>query len=799
MKKIISVALLLIMVLSMALQPAFASEEVTADYVFGGVAAAGTSADTIEKYDDTDSGNWKWYGSTWTSSNAVAKIRNWSKDSDDRIHVYGTLKDEWFAFDIKAQPTGIYAAEIDYFGYNPTSGTAGACDIYVIERPAGEEVNTDAVNAALAASSPIGALNFKDTTLSSGATANKKKELRSVAFEGDKNYLLVFKTTADGEMLIKNLHVEKLGELSEFSATATKTTILTGDKSEISVAATDSNGRELKANNFEVISYSSSDSDVATVVDGVITAVASGTAKITVTATLGDVTKTAELNVIVVSTEKYLFSGVKDTWEKMQGSSSYKTVEGIPYDQTMTGNWAWHSKNTTSDNFKVFALSTDSRLQIAGMVEKDWFALKIKSPGTGKWSASLEYVAYGGDAGKSDIYIIPFCDENRVESSLVEKYRAGNVNYSDSSLTSGTTKTKIQELKNFTLYENREYIVVFKVTATGNLRPNQLVLTEIPGAQIEKEPEWAQETVSFAQTTNIDGFNDISIDTVDRGDSVTLTAHEQHIPGYKFVGWKRGADTSDDNAWVDITGDTYRVWTNTYLTAVYEPIAEETAKVVEFWNQNGTYLGKATEATYATDVTRVPTLTGFGTFLGWFTDGNLLLTPDTELKAGTTNAVAQYKDGDVSGVTHNGGAVSDADVYNAPVELNATSDATTCWKRDGEIIAYGDTYKFNVWDSTNITEGTEEITDKVPVAILDYSANHKAYMLEYDAGAYEIVEAGIIFGKDTVNVKTYTSQRKVAHNQFTVPAEGGLDATGYIIYTLDDGVTYEVKYVDITE
>ena len=166
MKKIISVAILFVMVLGMALQPAFASEVVTADYVFGGVATANTSADTIKEYDDTDSQNWKWYGSTWTSSNAVAKIRNWNKDSDDRIHVYGTLKDEWFAFDIKAQPTGIYAAEIDYFGYNAT--TAGACDIYVIERPAGEEVNTDAVNAALAASSPIGALNFKDTTLSSG-------------------------------------------------------------------------------------------------------------------------------------------------------------------------------------------------------------------------------------------------------------------------------------------------------------------------------------------------------------------------------------------------------------------------------------------------------------------------------------------------------------------------------------------------------------------------------------------------------------------------------------------------------
>ncbi|MBQ2743188.1 MAG: hypothetical protein IJF32_10340, partial [Oscillospiraceae bacterium] len=95
------------------------------------------------------------------------------------------------------------------------------------------------------------------------------------------------------------------------------------------------------------------------------------------------------------------------------------------------------------------------------------------------------------------------------------------------------------------------------------------------------------------------------------------------------------------------------------------------------------------------------------------------------------------------------------------------------------------------------TEGTEEIKDKVPVAVLDYSDNHKAYMLEYDAGDYEIVEAGIIFGKDTADIKTYTSQRKEKHNQFTVPEEGELDATGYIIYTLDNGASYKTKYVSV--
>ncbi|MBQ9984849.1 MAG: hypothetical protein IJP38_00895 [Oscillospiraceae bacterium] len=313
----------------------------------------------------------------------------------------------------------------------------------------------------------------------------------------------------------------------------------------------------------------------------------------------------------------------------------------------------------------------------------------------------------------------------------------------------------------------------------------------------EPEDEVAKETVSFAQTTNIDGFKDIAVTTVNRGDLVALTAHKG-IDGYKFVGWKRGADTSDKNAWVDITGDTYSVWTNTYLTAVYEPVTAEGEKAVAFWNQNGAYIGKMDEATYNKQETLfTPKLTGFGTFIGWLTDGNAPFTAKQTLAAGTTNAVAKYEASAISDVTFNGSAIAGADKYNADITLLATSDATTCWKRDDEIIAYGSSYKFNVWDATNITEGTEEITDKVPVAILDYSEKHKAYMLEYDAGDYEIVEAGIIFGKDTADIKTYTSQRKEKHNQFTVPEEGELDATGYIIYTLDNGASYKTKYVSV--
>ena len=92
-----------------------------------------------------------------------------------------------------------------------------------------------------------------------------------------------------------------------------------------------------------------------------------------------------------------------------------------------------------------------------------------------------------------------------------------------------------------------------------------------------------------------------------------------------------------------------------------------------------------------------------------------------------------------------------------------------------------------------ITSHTDTIADKTPVAILEYNAGYDAYMLEYDDGDYEIVEAGILFGGNTVSscTKKYTSQRKVSHNQFTVPAEG--DATGYIIWK-DAFGAYRIDY-----
>ncbi|MBQ2743322.1 MAG: hypothetical protein IJF32_11030, partial [Oscillospiraceae bacterium] len=67
-----------------------------------------------------------------------------------------------------------------------------------------------------------------------------------------------------------------------------------------------------------------------------------------------------------------------------------------------------------------------------------------------------------------------------------------------------------------------------------------------------------------------------------------------------------------------------------------------------------------------------------------------------------------------------------------------------------------------------------------------------AYMIEYDKGEYEVVEAGILFGKNAdPTVESATSKAKVsetylgenAHGQMTAkPRDGETIARAYVMY-----------------
>ena len=367
--------------------------------------------------------------------------------------------------------------------------------------------------------------------------------------------------------------------------------------------------------------------------------------------------------------------------------------------------------------------------------------------------------------------------------------------------------------KAITISQAGEYLLVFNMTRdtynknvcrvlSGNNKSyeysNSRYLQYMIFEKIEFVPteagtdENVSSEVAFSVCSNITNVNvDVSgidyngkIDSVERGVNVSLTAPE--VDGYKFRYWVRGS--ADNGKWVSGNEKySFRLMTNTMLTAIYDKIAQTDEMQVEFWNQNGAYIETKNVENGILDAP-TPTLTGY-TFKNWYVDEDVVLDV-TKLATAVTRAVARYEANAISGVKFNGEPESDV-VYNK--EITKCVPDAKIWYRDGKPVAYGDTYTYYVWSATNITYSTEAPTDKTPLVVIE-QGNDRAWMIEYDAGDKQIVEAGIVFGNNATigscSAKA-TSQKITSHGQFTASSDFE-SARGYIIYL--DGEEYKVIY-----
>ena len=311
------------------------------------------------------------------------------------------------------------------------------------------------------------------------------------------------------------------------------------------------------------------------------------------------------------------------------------------------------------------------------------------------------------------------------------------------------------------------------------------------------KPATVSDKVSFIATANID--TDISVTGISynggiasvlRGEKIAIEAPE--VDGYTFVGWKRG---SNEKGRFINQPESFEMTllTNTYLTAVYSEKPEADEKSVEYYNENGDYIatGAATESAPS-----VPTLAGYVFSGKWFVSEDSELDM-SKLSDGITRAVAKHNAKDVAGNITLDGESLGAKGFNDEISLTATKSGFTSWKRDGKTVSYDRNYTYYAWSATAIEESTEEIPEgmKLPIVVLDKNTVDGAVMIEYDAGDYEIVEAGIVFGANaTVEScdKKFTSQRNASHGQFAATADGA--ARGYVIYR--DGGDYRVIYSD---
>lgn len=344
--------------------------------------------------------------------------------------------------------------------------------------------------------------------------------------------------------------------------------------------------------------------------------------------------------------------------------------------------------------------------------------------------------------------------------------------------------------KNYTTQPNYYYYHLdrFTLTKVGNL---------------EEQPETVTENISFVATSNVEkgdmmtveGFNyNEFTDSIPAGTYVTVTPKE--YPGYEFKHWVRGS--ADNGVYVsDNPAYSFTALTHTFLTAIYENVSNEDddTATVEFYNGNGQYLDKVVSTVGGTvsvpDKAKAPAMTGFEFANQWRTEDGVF-DASAPLAKKLTRAVAQFNTPSTT-FTITCGEEEVLLTYGS--KHTFTSNNPVYWTREGAVVGYGTSYTHAAWDATEIT--TSETGELAPVVLLDDTKKDGAYMIEYNAAGKEILEVGIVFGSDGVNIGSCsskaTSQYKNQHGQFTAKPYGTeTHARGYMIYKEDN--TYKVVY-----
>ena len=328
--------------------------------------------------------------------------------------------------------------------------------------------------------------------------------------------------------------------------------------------------------------------------------------------------------------------------------------------------------------------------------------------------------------------------------------------------------------------------------AKGGLSSSKSIEVDVtvPAEEPEDEPEAAPTIVNYGVFVNekacaaVVTANGVALDatTGSKTGSLTpgeaLTATASDTDDYTFRYWVLGS-AATGRYYSSEKSVTVNPYANIALTAIYTA-KNDGAKVVDLFNYNGEFLKTLTDLSELANVK--PTMIGYTFDSKWLLADETELTAQTELTAPVTQAVAKYtkKQGYEEEVTNN--------------------NSTYGWTRNGKLVTYDKNYTFLTWlnEVGEIVANTKEVTNKIPLAVLESNGN--AYMLEYDKGAYEVVEAGILFGENAEpTVDSAYSKAKVkvikAHGQFTASPMGTeTNARGYVIYK--DGSDYKVIYAD---
>ena len=350
---------------------------------------------------------------------------------------------------------------------------------------------------------------------------------------------------------------------------------------------------------------------------------------------------------------------------------------------------------------------------------------------------------------------------------------------------------------------------VWAQTPDGAVSSTPITVTVTAPAEEPDEPETVSGNVSFGAYSDVAGSvtvmvdgdaSDKVIDSIPIGSTVKAVANTTN-PNYKFLGWKRGS--ADHGVWLTTDAKVeFPIMTHTFLTAVYEPVADDAAVNVEFYNYKGQYLDTAENVgnTAFSAITKPePTLTGYSNPF-WTLDGVNAIADNT-IFTKLTRIVAKYSSTDSFAVTIDSetikGATSNTYAYDTELELESVLGNAGTWYVGDKPVAYGVSYKHCVWDEASITFVAEKTTAPI-ISIDDKVKDNGARMISYDANGKDIVEVGILFGDNAVvtsfGSKAASKATGNVQGQFTAMPNSGNSATarGYLIYS--DGTEYKVIY-----
>lgn len=413
-----------------------------------------------------------------------------------------------------------------------------------------------------------------------------------------------------------------------------------------------------------------------------------------------------------------------------------------------------------------------------------WIAVKLKAPTTrGTHELTLNWNSNAYVANGCDIFFAPY-----VEGQNDGDYYIANgeqlctktlfrYNANDASTHTSTLEKKVE------IGDASHYILIFRLNGEGVT--NRIALTSIALTKTKDKaaPEEAPAEVTYGVFDNIENYDAVTVSggsdnklfgAVEAGTEIKATAGEKD--GYKFRYWVLGS-VATGRYYSSEKTVTVKPYANVSLTAIYT--ATDAGKTyLDFFNYNGEFIdSKEVIDGKVSALPENPTLTGYS-FTNWILEDKkttFKTAAELTIPAGVTGAVAQYN--------ALGG-------YDTPIENKGSENG---WMRNGKLATYSADYVFYKWltDAGIFEANTTESTEKTPIAILEKSG--ASFMLEYDKGAYEIKEAGILFGKtETVNVESAYSKAIAmryeadGHGQLTATPNGDenmeLYVRGYVMY-----------------